>query len=209
MQIRLSCRFLFPNRDALSFVRPARFAGEKDFKDAVIQPWFLPRAGENASKGPVFENVSGFPRACENVLEGSLSDSGRAGESMLKRLVSECCSRSSRAGEFVLKGAMSESSPFVKSGAAAATVGSESSVQAGVLHSTSSLFLNPRIHPHGHRSRIHGSSHRGCCCCFACWSASSVVATPARFSRSLAAVVVEGSYPTPNIHEQKTTSNYI
>ena len=32
--------FFFPHRDALSFVRPARFAGENDFKDAVTQPWF-------------------------------------------------------------------------------------------------------------------------------------------------------------------------
>ena len=55
---------------------------------------------------------------------------------------------------------VSESSPFVKSGAAAvaATVGSETVDQVGVLHGTSSLFLNSRIHPHGHRSRIHGSS---------------------------------------------------
>ena len=56
----------------------------------------------------MFENVSGLPRAYENVLQGSLSDSGRAGEPMLKRLVSECCSRSSRAGELVLNGAVSE-----------------------------------------------------------------------------------------------------
>ena len=36
----------------------------------MIQPWFLPCAGENASKDPVFENASGLPRACE---KGSLS----------------------------------------------------------------------------------------------------------------------------------------
>ena len=38
------------------------------------------------------------------------------------------------------------------------TVGSETADQAGVLHGTSSLFLNSRIPPHGHRSRIHGLS---------------------------------------------------
>ena len=36
----------------------------------MTQPWFrLPRAGEHASKGPVFQH------ACENVLKGSLLDS--------------------------------------------------------------------------------------------------------------------------------------
>ena len=53
----------------------------------------------------------------------------------------------------------SEFSSKSGSAAVAATVCAEAADQAGVLHGTSSLFLNSRIHPHGHRSRIHGSSH--------------------------------------------------
>ena len=92
-----------------------------------------------------------------------------------------------------------ESEFSAKSGAAAvaATVGSQTPHQAGVLHGTPSLFLNSRIHPHGHRSRIHGSSHfpharaRAVAAAAlpagaASRSATPVVATPARFSRSFA-----------------------
>ena len=100
-----------------------------------------------------------------------------------------------------------ESEFSAKSGAAAvvaATVGSETADQAGVLHGTSSLFLNSRIPPHGHQSRIHGSSHfshaRARAVAVAALparaasrSASSVVATPARFSRSFAAVVADAA----------------
>ena len=81
------------------------------------------------------------------------------------------------------------------------TVGSETADQAGVLHGTSSLFLNSRI-PHGHRSRIHGLSRfsharaRVVAAALpagaASWSASTV-ATPARFSRSFAAVVADAA----------------
>ena len=83
------------------------------------------------------------------------------------------------------------------------TVGSETADQAGVLHGTSSLFLNSRIHPHGHRSRIHGLSRfsharaRVAAAALpagaASGSAVSVVATPARFSRSFAAVVADAA----------------
>ena len=114
----------------------------------------------------------------------------------------------------------SESSPFVKSGAAAvaATVGSETADQAGVLHGTSSLFLNSRIHPHGHRSRIHGSSHfshaRARAVAVAALpagaasrSATSVVATPARFSRSFAAVVADAaSACATSVHDSALNS---
>ena len=100
-----------------------------------------------------------------------------------------------------------ESEFSAKSGAAAvvaATVGSETADQAGVLHGTSSLFLNSRILPHGHRSRIHGLSRfphaRARAVAVAAlpagaasWSASTVVATPARFSRSFAAVVADAA----------------
>ena len=98
-----------------------------------------------------------------------------------------------------------ESEFSAKSGAAAVaeTVGSETADQARVLHGTSSLFLNSRIHPHGHRSRIHGShsSHaRARAVAVAALpagaasrSATSVVATPARFSCSFPAVVADAA----------------
>ena len=64
------------------------------------------------------------------------------------------------------------------------------------------MFLNSRIHPHGHRSRIHGSPHfpharaRAVAAAAlpagtASRSATPVVATPARFSRSFDAVVAD------------------
>ena len=115
---------------------------------------------------------------------------------------------------------VSESSPLVKSGpaAVASTVGSETTDQVGVLHGTSSLFLNSRIHPHGHRSRIHGSSPfshaRARAVAVAALpagaasrSATSVVATPARFSRSFAAVVADAaSACATSVHDSALNS---
>ena len=176
----------------------------------------------------MFENVSGFPRACE---KGSLSAgsasvgisaaSAIAGESKKTIELLEVCetdysekvvasAAAATAGECKgINGSLEviESEFSAKSGAAAvvaATVGSETADQAGVLHGTSSLFLNSRIPPHGHRSRIHGSSHsshaRARAVAVAALpagaasrSASSVVATPARFSRSFAAVVADAA----------------
>ena len=98
-----------------------------------------------------------------------------------------------------------ESASSSKAGSATvvAPVAAESSDQAGVLHG-SSLVLNSRIHPHGHRSRIDGSSHfpharaRAVAAVAlpagaASRSATPVIVTPARFSRSFAAVVADAA----------------
>ena len=94
----------------------------------------------------------------------------------------------------------SEFSSKAGSGTVVAPVSAKSADQAGVLHGTSSLFLNSRIHPYGHRSRVHGSSHfsharaRAVAAVAlpagaASRSATPLIASPARFSRSFAAVV--------------------
>ena len=167
----------------------------------MIQPWCLPCAGENASKDPVFENVSSLPRACGKI---SLS-SATAGK----------CKDINGSLEVI------ESEFSAKSGAAAvvaATVGSETADQAGVLHGTSSLILNSRIPPHGHRSRIHGLSRfshararavaaAALLAGAASWSASTVVATPARFSRSFAAVFADvASACATSVHDSAFNS---
>ena len=97
----------FRNRDALSFVRPARCAGENNLKNAVIQPWCLPCAGENTSN-KVFETGSQVTCAGEPVLQSAMSVSGsretRAVELDLKGAVSVSGSRETRAGNTALNG---------------------------------------------------------------------------------------------------------
>ena len=101
----------------------------------------------------------------------------------------------------LLEALESASSSKAGSAAVAALVSAESADEAGVLHG-SSFVLNSRIHTFGNRSRIHGSSHfsharartvaavalpAGA----ASRSATPVIATPARFSRSFAEVVAD------------------
>ena len=175
--LRLSLQVSFFHiRDALSFDRPARFAGENDFKDSVSQPWSgLPRAGVHVFKGPLFESGSGLHRACETVLKGSLSESGRAGEPMLKRLVSEFGSRLTRAGEPVLKGSVSESGSrvtragitalkgAVEAGRCVRATASESEGIIGLRHVSKSEFDSSFV------QSINSSMGVGwcfaCCCC--------------------------------------------
>ena len=208
MLIRLSLQvFFFHNRDALSFVRPARFAGEKDFKDAVTQPWFrLPRAGEHAFKGPVFEDGSGLPRACENVLKGSLSDSGRAGEPMLKRLVSEFGSRSTRAGELVLKGAVSESgSRVTRPGGSGDAAVSETAAHATAGESEEIIGLHV-----SHSSFDNSSNSLGCVAAVACARLPAVPSVSARVcavsssSAVSAAVAHARSTPMHDAHNSRS-----
>ena len=90
-------------------------------------------------------------------------------------------------------------SEFSSMSGSAATVSAETADQAGVLHGTSSWFFE---FTDRHRSRIHGSSHfpharaRAVAAAalpagVASRSATPVVATPARFPRSFAAVVAD------------------
>ena len=86
------------------------------------------------------------------------------------------------------------------------------------MHGTSSLFLNSRIHPHGNRSRIHGSSHfsharaRAVAAVAlpagaASLSATPVIASPARFSRSFAEVVADpASACATSVHDSAFNS---
>ena len=98
-----------------------------------------------------------------------------------------------------------------------APVSAESADQAGVLHG-SSLVLNSRIQSLGGRSRIHGSSHfshaRACAVAAvalpagaASRSATPVIATPTRFSRSFAEVVADlASACATSVHDSAFNS---